>query len=179
MNAPKLKSVFAALLILVISSSFTITNPSDMLFRIKDGEVSINNTAIKPSWPFKAYKAVLGPQDRTQGNRVEIYDSYGLLFFRHLKHKKNITEIQIRFSNYDNDEITTNQAFPGTVLVDDVAITKDMSPNKVISKLPNWHKEECSLEHEIKLLYIHTYIYFKFNSEENELTMIAIGRDND
>lgn len=178
MTASRIKLILCSVLIIAISSSFT--SGSDMLFRVKDGEIWINNTMIKPAWPFKGFKAILGSQDRTQGNRVEIYDSYGILLFRHLKKKKNITEIQVRFSNHDNDEINTNQAFPGTVLVDDFVITKNLTPNRVTTGLSSeWHKESCSLEHEIKMLYNHTYIYFKFNEEENELSMIAIGRDND
>lgn len=151
---------------------------------IKKGRMKIEGINVTADWSITSFKKAIGEPDRVDDgyNKTHTYDTKNIVLFEKVENKiptGKVSEIQFHFNVSEPNEATPNgSTFTGTLIVDKLKITRDLSATTMLSKLKTWKKTECYLENSYRMSNKGMYIYFHFNNSEDKLEKASIGPDN-
>lgn len=164
------------------SSFMTPAGDSSTVVKIKKGKFFINGSHINSGWGLGICKTALGEPDRVRDgyNKTHTYDSKSVVLFEPMKDKTpsgTVSEIQFYFYVPEPNNVTPNGQFGGSIKVDKLVVTKNLSAKTMLSKLKSWSKTDSYIEHSYRMASKGLYIYFQFNDNEDQLVKISVGPD--
>lgn len=160
---------------------------SEPAFVIKKGVISINGVKISSSMPLSDFKKALGAPERVHPgyNICHIYDTKCVRVMEGSVSGQSsgtgiVKETQIFFDVAALDSSAsypTGKVFPGSIKVDKLKITADLSAEQMLKGLPKWKKTDSYTEHNYRMASNGLYIYFLYNEAEDKLIKVSIGPD--
>lgn len=180
-----MKKILAAALIGLISFAGLSFIPagSGPAVVIKKGVMKIDGVNVTADWSLSSFKKALGEPDRTRDgyNKTHTYDSKNVVLFEKVVDKKpsgTVAEVQYHYHVAESNNVTpTGSTFSGTLKVDKLVVTRDLSSKTMLSKLKNWEKTDSYIEHSYRMASKGLYIYFQFNESEDKLEKVSVGPD--
>jgi hypothetical protein len=178
------KIILAALvgIISFIGLSF-VPAASDPTVVIKKGVMKINGVNVTADWSLSNFKKALGEPDRTRDgyNKTHTYDKKSIVLFEKMSDKKpsgTVSEAQFYFHVAESNNVTPDgPAFSGTIKVDKLVVSRNLSATTMLAKLKKWEKTDSYIEHSYRMASKGIYIYFQFNDSEDKLVKISVGPD--
>lgn len=150
---------------------------------VKKGAMKIDGINVSNDWSLTSFKKALGEPDRVRDgyNKTHTYDTKNIVLFEKVNNKVpsgTVMEAQFHFYVPEQNDVTPKgSTFTGTLVVDKLAITRDLSAATMLAKLKKWEKTDSFLEHSYRMASRGMYIYFQFNSSEDKLDKVSIGQD--
>jgi hypothetical protein len=161
--------------------SFVSPASSGPAIVVKKGTFSIDKKAVNVDWALSNFKAALGEPDRAGGtyNKVHVYDKKCISVFEGYNNTEPsgiVKEMKIFYKVVDEGEyVPTGDGFTGTIKVDKLLLTKDLTPDVMKTKLKKWKETDSFMDHCFRMSDGRLYIYFQFNESETELVKVSIG----
>lgn len=144
------------------------------------GRMVVNEKVLTgSSWQLKDLQGLFGKADRIfQGvNTVHIYEDQGLLLFE-VPEKGIVSEIQIFLSEpAERDTLTPKKVWPGTIQLEELALTPEMMPAVLTRKLPTYNFKVSFMPTVYRGAYMGTYVFATFTKDYRRLVMLSFGLD--
>jgi hypothetical protein len=144
------------------------------------GRMVVNDKVVTGSaWPLKDLQEIFGKADRIYegANTVHIYEDQGLLLFEVPK-KGIVSEIQIFLAPpTERDTLTPKQVWPGTVALEELALTSEVVPAVLSRKLPTYNFKVSYTPTVYRGAYMGTYVFASFSKDYRRLEMLSFGLD--
>lgn len=186
-NQHRMKKWFFPLLLML--SAGVIANaqpkPENISITVKQGILNVNKVPLSKDWDVKKLIGVLGnlSRERSGYNRTYSYDSYGIVIFEKSPNKEPsgiVSELQVYFSEpKEKGEVATKGYFAGNYSIDGVTISRNTELNDLRVKLNDYEESESYTEHSYRFAKNGLYFYFQFNSTDDRLIKVSVGKDKE
>ncbi len=159
------------------------TPPSGPAVVVKKGKVKINKIVVNADWSITTFKAALGEPDRAGGtsNKVHVYDTKCIGLYEGYDNggpSGIVKEFKMYYKLVEDGEyIPTGDGFTGTIKIDKLTVTKDLTPGVVRQKLSKWTESNGYTSHVYRFENAGVYVYFGFSDDEKSLHKVSIGPD--
>lgn len=149
---------------------------------IKKGKITINKKEISKDWKVQTVTALLGSAERIRDeyNKTHTYDRYGIVIFEPMQNNTasgGVSELQIYFSEPESNNVTPKSVYTGSFKVEKISVVKDLSYEKLKSKLKEYKLTDSYMEHSYRYSKDGIYIYFQYSTDEQKLLKVSMGID--
>lgn len=177
----RLPLLLSGILFFILTASLVSDSTGLKTLTVKKGVFTVNGVQVNDDWKIKEILSTLGTPSRTNDgyNKTHTYDDCGtVLFEKKLEDgtpSGNLLEFQVYFSKAETNNVVPTGVYSGTVKIDKLTVSKDLTAATMLKKLKKWTKTDSYMEHNYRMAYKELYVYFQFDDSETSLTKISVG----
>jgi len=153
---------------------------------VKSGKVKLNKVTFTAGWrakPVLAALAAVKDNDRLRPgfNITHTYDELGLVLFESRRDEKatdTLSEIQLYISQpKDSNSVMPKGLFKGVLQIEKLVINSNLNIDDIKNGLEGYKETDSYMENNHRLAKSGIYIYFQYNTTNDRLIKVSIGKD--
>lgn len=152
-----------------------VSSSGDTDINLSGGILKIGGKNITAPWTVSSFKNILGTRDSLSSgyNDIHTYDDEGIILYQ-TSGTETVSAFNAYFSEDDVKHMPAS-LYGGTITIEGITITKDMTISDIRRKLPDYNFKESYMSTIFRGEYKHMYVFVQYNDSKSRIKYVNFG----